>query len=299
MTRRSPSPPSQAVAARAFAKINLTLHVLARRTDGYHELRTIFQSLALHDTLTFTATRGPFEILCADPSCPRDPSNLVWKAAQRLWELAGFRGAVSGTRVHIRKRIPAQAGLGGGSSDAAAALRALSHLWRLRLDQDGLLEAAKALGADVPFFLAGGTALGVERGDLVFPLQDHAPARVVIARPQFGVSTRDAYGWWDEAAGLVKDGERQPRRSGRVDNDLQAAVVARHPSIGTLIRKLERQGARRAAMSGSGSAVFGLFDDSKSAELAASALATGGVRTWLTRTLTSRRYRSAVVPYPA
>jgi 4-diphosphocytidyl-2-C-methyl-D-erythritol kinase len=290
---------SGAVGVRAFAKINLTLHVLARRSDGYHELRTIFQSLALHDTLTFTATRGPFEILCADPNCPRDPSNLVWKAAQRLWELSGFRGAVSGMRVRIRKRIPTQAGLGGGSSDAAAALRALSHLWRLRLPEDALLEAATALGADVPFFLAGGTALGVDRGDLVFPLQDRPPARVVIARPQFGVSTRDAYGWWDEAARLVKGGEPRPGRPGHVDNDLQAPVVARHQFIGTLIRRLERHGARRAAMSGSGSAVFGLFDDAKSAELAASSMATGGVRTWLTRTLTSRRYRSAVEPYPA
>jgi 4-diphosphocytidyl-2-C-methyl-D-erythritol kinase len=117
------------VRVHAPAKINLTLRVLGVRLDGYHELRTTFQSLELHDTLTFTKIRGSFEIECDDPQCPTDRANLVWRAAEALWRARGRRGEVSGARVRIRKRIPMQAGLGGGSSDAAATLTALTALW--------------------------------------------------------------------------------------------------------------------------------------------------------------------------
>src|SRR5262245_48014982 len=113
----------------APAKINLTLQVLGVRPDGYHDVRTTLQSLALRDTLTFSTVRGDFAIECDDPGCPRDESNLVWRAASALWSDAGRRVKMSGARVHIRKRIPMQAGLGGGSSDAAAALRGLNVLW--------------------------------------------------------------------------------------------------------------------------------------------------------------------------
>src|SRR5262245_955095 len=117
--------------ARAFAKINLSLRVLGRLPDGYHDLRTTFQSIALHDTLTIRRARGPFRLTCSDPACPPDRTNLVWRAAARMWKAAGQRGAPRGVAIHVEKRIPMQAGLGGGSSDAAAVIRALGRIWRV------------------------------------------------------------------------------------------------------------------------------------------------------------------------
>lgn len=293
MSRRPP----RALRAHAAAKINLTLRVLGIRPDGYHELRTTFQSLALHDTLTFAPGGSAFVITSNDPSCPADPSNLVWKAADALWRAAGRRGSLPPTTVHIHKRIPVQAGLGGGSSDAAVALRALRELWRLDLGDARIEGLGRGLGADVAFFLEGGTALGVERGDLLFPLVDADPGWVVLVRPDFGVSTRDAYAWWDERwlarqTQAAPSGARpRPNAGGRSAewvNDLEAPVVARYPRIGRLVKALARHGARFAAMSGSGSAVFGLFDERAGAERAIAQMSSGRVSAWLTRT-TSRR----------
>ena len=146
---------SCAVRVSAYAKINLSLRVLGVRPDGYHELRTIFQSIALHDTLTARVRRGPLALQCDDPACPADETNLVWRAAERAWAAAGRRGIMSGVEVRLTKRIPLRAGLGGGSSDAAAALRVFGSLWRLK--EPALREIAATLGADVPYFLEGGT----------------------------------------------------------------------------------------------------------------------------------------------
>lgn len=266
------------ITVRAFAKINLMLHVVGLRPDGYHDLRTTFQSIALDDSLTFASTKGSLEIACDDPRCPSDHGNIVWKAAVRLWEAAGRSGTPAGVRVRIEKRIPMEAGLGGGSADAAAALRALAALWRLRIDVRELHRIAASLGADVPFLLEGGTAFGVGRGDVLVPLPDVARQWVVLAVPGFGVSTKDAYAWYDD----VPRGDRQARREIMVSassahsardvvNDLEEPVIARHPQMGEAIDALCRIGARHAAMSGSGSAVFGLFGTRRAAEYAADA----------------------------
>jgi 4-diphosphocytidyl-2-C-methyl-D-erythritol kinase len=297
--------PRRSVRVRACAKVNLSLRVLGIRPDGYHELRTTFQSLALHDTLTFEAVRGPFAITTTDPACPVDASNLVWRAAARLWEAGGRRGGVPGTRVRIRKRIPMEAGLAGGSSDAASTLRALRELWRLRLSDEDLASIGRSLGADVAFFLEGGTVLGVERGDLLFPLQDALRAWVVLVKPDFGVSTRDAYGWWDEAYRSGGAGKpyadrlahnRLIRGTREAGNDLQPPVAARHPTISRLVRGLERSGALAAAMSGSGSVVFGLFDARATAERAARQLSSTNVTIWLTRTTNRSEHLRASAP---
>jgi 4-diphosphocytidyl-2-C-methyl-D-erythritol kinase len=153
---------------RAPAKINLSLRVTGIRPDGYHELQTIFQSIALHDVLTIRARRGPFEFRCDDPACPADRTNLVWRAAELGWAATGRRGAPRDVEIALAKRIPMAAGLGGGSSDAAATLRALAHVWEVA--ETRWLEMAASLGADVPYFLEGGTALGFDRGDKVFSL---------------------------------------------------------------------------------------------------------------------------------
>lgn len=278
---------------RAFAKINLTLRVLGRTPDGYHDLRTVFQEIALHDTLTFRVADGPFSIRCDDALCPTNEENLVWKAADRLWRSTGRRGRLSGVSVTITKRIPSRAGLGGGSSDGAAALRALDALWGLGRTDSELGDIARELGADVPFFLVGGTSLGVERGDRLFPLRGGPSCSVVLVMPGFGVSTADAYTWFDADAPhprtmppSVPAGWSIPAEE--FGNDLERPVVARHPAIGRLIRSLRRAGAQYAAMSGSGSAVFGLFERANDANAAARKLSARTVRTLVTRTRSER-----------
>lgn len=282
---------------RACAKINVTLRVLGTRTDGYHELRTTFQSLSLHDTLTVEHVQGPFAMTSDDPHCPTDASNLVWKAAAGLWHSTGRRASLANVRIHLQKRIPMEAGLGGGSSDAAATLLALRALWRLDTPNAELQAIAGSLGADVPFFLSGGTVLGLERGDLLFPLIDAEPAWVVIARPDFGVSTPEAFRWWDEARQSGAVGSEHHRRPEAI-NDLQAPVCVRHPRISKLVKALSRSGARRAAMSGSGSAVFGLFETRAAALAVAASLNSNRVATWVTRTTTRSQHSRASAPQP-
>jgi 4-diphosphocytidyl-2-C-methyl-D-erythritol kinase len=274
--------------ARAFAKINLDLRVLGVRADGYHELRTTFQSIALHDTLTFTllADRShPLVLTCDDPACPADRTNLVWRAARAMWRAAGRRGDPKGLRVRLVKRIPLQAGLGGGSSDAAAALRACAALWRV--GDAAVRRAAARLGADVPYFLEGGTALGLGRGDRLLPLTDRTASWVVLVLPAFGVSTKDAYGWLDaQRAGL----ETVSGRAAGGANDLEGPVAAHYPEIRRIVRGLERAGSVSAAMSGSGSALFGLFTTRQAAESAARSAGGGRRRTLVTSTLSRAGY---------
>jgi 4-diphosphocytidyl-2-C-methyl-D-erythritol kinase len=274
------------VRVRAFAKINTSLRVLGIRDGGYHELRTIFQSIALHDTLTIRATRGPFTLTCDDPACPTDGSNLIARAAVAMWKAAGRRGAPQGVAIDLEKRIPLQAGLGGGSSDAAAALRALAKRWRV--GGGPIVAAAQTLGADVPYFLEGGAMLGLERGDLLFRLAEPPPAWVVLVLPAFGVSTKDAFTWFDAWPGPPKLRASDERR---LVNDLEAPVAARYPEIGRIISALRRAGASQAAMSGSGSAVFGLFSSRPTAIRAAKRLASPSRRTLLSRTLNHQTYQ--------
>ncbi len=278
----------RAITVRAFAKINLDLQVLGVRPDGYHELRTTFQSVALCDVLTFERRPGPFRIECDDPAFPLDRSNLIWKAAERVLRLARRRDAPSGVTVRVEKNIPMQGGLGGGSSNAAAALRALCALWDVRVGDVELRHAAARLGADVPYFLEGGRALGFHRGDLLVPLDDIAKAWVVIVVPEFGVSTKDAFAWWDEANRRRPRVRRSARQSAR-PNDLEGVVAARHPIVATLVRALSRAGASHASLSGSGSAVYGLFGRRADARAAARALA--GPRTFVTPTLGRQAFR--------
>jgi 4-diphosphocytidyl-2-C-methyl-D-erythritol kinase len=277
----------------AFAKINLSLRVLGTRPDGYHELRTIFQSIELHDTLTIQRARGEFRLSCDDPRCPVDSTNLVWQAAEAAWKAAGRAGAPRNISVAITKRIPLQAGLGGGSSDGVAALRAFGRMWRV--DDLKLREIAGSLGADLPYFFEGGTVLGLERGDVLFPLGDHGARWVVLAVPRLGIRTKDAFAWWDEDARqpVRMRGMQEPHDDLR--NELEGPVVARHPEVGRLVTGLERLGAERAAMTGSGSTVFGLFKARATASRALSALATAEQEAIavakLTRTLNRQAYR--------
>ena len=224
--------------ARAHAKVNLDLRIFGTRADGYHELRTVFQSIELHDTLTCTARPGPFALKSRSTAIPLDQSNLVWRAAAVLWTALGRGGDPTDTAVTLEKNIPTEAGLGGGSADAAAALLVLARLWG-GVPVTLLREVAAGIGADVSFFLSGGTALGLGRGEEIYPLVDLPPHWIVIVRPAFGVSTAEAYGWYDEdrAAGLKEPRELQvlpvpwPSRAAQMINDLEPPVVRRHPEI--------------------------------------------------------------------
>jgi 4-diphosphocytidyl-2-C-methyl-D-erythritol kinase len=278
------------VRVRAFAKINLSLRVLGTRPDGFHELRTLFQSIALHDTLTIRRRRGAFQLTCDDPRLPVDGRNLIARAARAVWKASGRRGSPRDVRIDLVKRIPVEAGLGGGSSDAVAALRGLGRLWRV--DEARLRAIAPALGADVPYFLEGGTVLGLERGDILVPQPDHRSAWVVLALPDFGVSTAEAFGWWD--ADAKKPYVAQEAGPHKYTNDLQGPVAKRHPVIARIVTALRRAGASHAAMSGSGSAVFGLFARKSAATTASRAISAGVCpRTLVTRTLSGAACRRA------
>ena len=278
---------------RAHAKVNLDLRILGTRPDGYHELRTVFQSIELHDTLVCSERPGPFALKSRSTAIPLDHTNLVWIAAAALWKALGRAGDPTDTAVTIEKVVPLQAGLGGGSADAAAALLAFARLWGgapLTL----LREIATGIGADVPFFLSGGTALGLGRGEEIYPLVDLPPHWIVIVQPAYGVSTAEAYTWYDEdrVAGLKEQRELQvlpvpwPSRAAQMINDLEPPVVRRHPEITDIKARLKDGGAVASAMSGSGSAVFGLFRTRPAAARMLRPLAKGGAKTLLTRTLT-------------
>jgi 4-diphosphocytidyl-2-C-methyl-D-erythritol kinase len=255
----------------------------------------VFQSIALHDTLTIRRARGPFRLTCDDRNCPSDRTNLIWRAAERVWRAAGRRGAPRDVTVDLQKRIPLNAGLGGGSSDCAAALRAFGRLWRVDADQTRAI--GRDLGADVPYFFEGGTVLGLERGDLLFPLIDRAPAWVVLVFPGFGVSTKEAFGWVDVAAGRpTKRGrsrasDRAASPQDDLVNDLEPAVAARHPEIAGIVRAMRRAGASQAAMTGSGSTVFGLFAGERIARSAARVLDAQRGTALVTRTLNRLTYQ--------
>ena len=295
------------VTVRAHAKINLDLRVLGPRLDGYHELRTVYQTIALHDVIECVPREGPLAIECDAAGVPLDGSNLVWRAAEALWRALRRRTPVRDVLIRLQKHIPLQAGLGGGSADAAATLMALSRLWKVPVRPAQLTDVAATLGADVPFFLAGGTALGLGRGDEVYPLADLPRHWIVLLVPGFGVSTAEAYSWYDSERDLSRGvGSREPQhvpgpwpsRAAQMINDLEAPIARHHPEIDHMRTALRRAGALAAAMSGSGSAVFGLFQKRADALAAVDGLSGSGWRVILTESLDrgeyARRSRPAV-----
>lgn len=277
---------------RAPAKINLHLRILGLREDGFHEVRTLLQSLELHDTLAIRRRPGPLTVGCRAARVPVGRGNLVWTAACALWEALGRRGEPAGAAVTIRKRIPSAAGLAGGSSDAAAALRGLCAAWQRPAGGRWLRAVASEIGSDVPYFLAGGAALAGGRGERIRRVPDVEPLWVVLARPAFGVATADAYRWFDAEPGRrgapAPDGglPARWRRTWRgLVNDLEPAVARRHPEIALMVERLQRSGALQAAMTGSGSVVYGLYRQRPAAQAARRAVRSRGWRTLLTRTI--------------
>jgi 4-diphosphocytidyl-2-C-methyl-D-erythritol kinase len=299
------SPGSAVFSVRAHAKINLDLRVLGTRPDGFHELRTVFQAISLHDRITCIPRPGPFALECDTAGVPLDRTNLIWKAAEALWRSLRRTGPLRDVVVRLEKQIPLQAGLGGGSADAAATLTALARTWGVTLRPSQMTDVAAVIGADVPFFLAGGTALGLGRGDEIYPLADLPRHWVVLLIPGFGVSTRDAFGWYDAERELSRGPsprEQQhvpgpwPSRAAQMINDLEAPIARHHPEIDQMKAALRRVGALAAAMTGSGSTVFGLFQKRREALLAVDRLAGSGWRVLLTESLGRGEYARLARP---
>ncbi len=300
------------VSLRAFAKINLTLKVLARRPDGFHDIRTIFQSLDLHDRLSILLLSGPpgrrgggperpggMELETDTPTVPAGRENLVCRA----WELWRRARDFSG-RAHVRleKRIPVGAGLGGGSSDAAAMLLGLERLTGDRLSDLQRWRLAARLGSDVPYFLCGGRALGCGRGEEIYPLDDLPFRYCLLVFPRFAVATADAYARLDAARRLTKRRQRSkivsfgawspssPERWGPAENDFEQVVFARWPGLARVKQQLIRAGAETASLTGSGSALYAVFASARKVQDACEDLPAGW-RVFVTRSLSRAAYQ--------
>jgi len=372
------------VAVRSFAKINLGLYIGAPRADGYHDLRTVYQTIALHDVIRVSIERGVgrksgrgsgIEIVCKDPRVPLDSSNTCYRMAERVLEELGAKGRV---RIEIEKRLPVQGGLGAASSNAVATMIALERALKKRLSGATRLRIAAEVGSDLPLFLVGGTVLGVGRGEEVYPLPDLPSVAMVVVTPEVGVSTPRAFADWD---GLVQgDGAAELRsawtgegarphtdtgqspvatqahadrqshtaqnhttrnheltgagasdrlfevgcalsawlidsnnsgypntgasakggsRAGNllsdlvrtgIENDFEKVVFPQYPELRDIKGALERAGSRYAALSGSGSTLYGLFRSAADAAKAASRLQKQGLKAVATSTLTRQKY---------
>ncbi|MDI6710730.1 MAG: 4-(cytidine 5'-diphospho)-2-C-methyl-D-erythritol kinase [Bacillota bacterium] len=282
-----------AVTVRAHAKVNLFLSVVGRRPDGYHELESVMQQLAMHDEMAFSpAAPGISLAVEGDPDVPADERNLVFRAAATLAEAAGIKPAV---RICLRKLIPSSAGLGGGSADAAAALAALNGMWDLGWPLSRLMELAACIGSDVPFALFGGTALARGRGEVLESLPSPGALGVLLVKPPFGVSTAAVYAGYDEqdfppgpGAGPLVEALRAGRADlvpGLLYNDLEKVTLAMYPVLSRLKERLLAAGAAGALMAGSGPTLFGLFPSRDQAAGAAEAFPDPDLTVWVTETI--------------
>jgi 4-diphosphocytidyl-2-C-methyl-D-erythritol kinase len=307
----------------AFAKINLRLDIVGKRADNYHELRTIFQTISLHDELRLRTSRSDSKIsirIHGNDRLAQEPieKNLVYRAVDALRRELKIR---SGVEIDLHKKIPAGGGLGGGSSNAAAALLGYLRLTRKRIPLERLIEIATPLGADVPFFLFGGRALGVNKGDEIYPLDDIKTHAILVVAPQgIHVPTPEAFRWVNAPPLLSSQkaaakpnaatSSRQLTNSrsnsklaefcalcwsaqlAGLSNDFEVAVFRRHPRLATIKRELLKAGAAEAMLAGSGSAVFGVFPSPALARRAAVGFSSD--QTFVCETISRDRYKRLV-----
>ena len=271
------------ISIKAPAKINLGLHVVERREDGYHTIETLFQAVDLFDELHISPAESGVSLSIEGIDLDAGEGNLVHKAATRLLAAASCH---KGAAIRLVKRIPVGAGLGGGSSDAAATLKGLVGLYRMSLSTQALCELASSLGADVPFFLNGPTAFGGGIGDILESAPPLPPFWVVIVKPNFSIATGWVYREYDSR--LTKTGNKikilksaivsgDARRIGEsLFNDLESICFERFPALAEIKKGLQTLGACGALMSGSGSSVFGLFPDNTEAQRACRSIKKSG-----------------------
>jgi 4-diphosphocytidyl-2-C-methyl-D-erythritol kinase len=342
---------------RSFAKINLGLRIGALRPDGFHELRTVYQTIALHDIVRLSVVRGSgIEIRCDDPRVPQDSTNTCFRIIELAMRALKAKGRVL---IEIEKRLPVQGGLGGASGNAAAALLALELGLKKHLSSADKLRIAAEVGSDVPLFVIGGTVLGVGRGEEVYPAPDLPSIPCVVVTPEIAVSTPKAFADWDRSCGagaparepaehgtawtgkgarphmdsggkltpptqpdrmlefsreisawlsaeLLRSGRRRSGVSARgggraenplldlvrtgIENDFEKVVFPDYPELRKVKSVLQRAGARYVSLSGSGSAMYGLFDSRHKAAAAAKKLNQSGTPAVITSTLTRRQY---------
>jgi 4-diphosphocytidyl-2-C-methyl-D-erythritol kinase len=269
----------------APAKVNLTLDVISRRPDGYHELQMIMLALGLADELTFTPSQN-LQLACSEPSLPVDEGNLVVRAARLFEEATGVEAKV---RIELTKNVPLSAGLGGGSSDAATTLKGLDRLYKTGLTTDRLEALGAGLGADVPFFIRPGHKIARGVGEKLFPFELEQPLFLVLVNPGFPVSTAETY------QKLQLTSPRKQNRlpaslpgetplCGLLRNDLEPVVLRDYPEVATIKRFLNEAGCEGCLMSGSGPTVFGIYRDAMTSEAVAKAATEHGWSAWPTVT---------------
>ena len=318
----------------SFAKINIGLRIGPLRADSFHKLRTVYQTIALHDIVSVSVEPASgIKIRCDDPRVPLDSTNTCFRIVDRAMQALKARGRVV---IEIEKRLPVQGGLGGASGNAVAALLGLERVLRKKLPAPERLRIAAEVGSDLPLFFIGGTVLGVSRGEEVYPLPDLPAMACVVALPEIAVSTPKAFADWDSLCGdnakltpsthsdRMLEFSREisawlsavpiasRRRCGvsaigggraenllldlvrtGIENDFERVVFPKYPEMREVKRVLEQSGARYASLSGSGSAIYGLFDSRERAAAAAKKLTRHGTRAVVTTTLTRQQYWKA------
>ena len=302
--------PVKPLTLKAPAKINLGLVVKGKRADGYHELETLMQMVALYDRITLVPQASGIRVMCDTPGVPTGRSNLAYRAAQALRQVAGIR---KGVRIVLEKNVPTAAGLGGGSSDAAATLAGLVKLWGLRgMHRKDLMAVAATLGSDVPFFLFGPAALARGRGELLDAVPPAPECWVVLVTPGVRVSTAWVYRNYERrAAGLTTPPNRirllqlvlfnqdLGGLARHLHNDLEPVTAARYPQVRAIKTKLVEAGALGACMSGSGPTVFGLFQSREHARRAQRRMLRNGWRAVLAKVLSVSPLEALIAETPS
>lgn len=265
---------------RAFAKINLGLDILRKREDGYHEVRMIMQTIQMYDVLEIKKVKKPGISLSVNyPYIPSDERNLVYKAAKLLMDEFQVK---EGVDIRLEKFIPVAAGMAGGSSDAAAAMVGMNHLFKLGLSEKDLMDRAVNIGADVPYCIMRGTALAEGIGEKLTRIAQVPDCYVLIGKPGIGVSTKTAYESLQldkiqshpDIDGMIRDIENGNllAMTDKMGNVFESGIIGKYPVIGEIKDLMEANGALKAMMSGSGPTVFGIFDDREKMEAAAAVL---------------------------
>ncbi|GIS85071.1 MAG: 4-diphosphocytidyl-2-C-methyl-D-erythritol kinase [Nitrospina sp.] len=277
------------------AKINLGLHIHKKREDGFHELETILQMVTWFDELQLEGTCEKVELFCDTPEIPNDETNLVVKAARLLQK--HFPGRCAGVKITLKKSIPSGAGLGGGSGNAAGVLLALNHLWDLKISRENLIALSGELGSDVPFFLISPCAIGTGKGEILEPIKNPINLYVLMIYPNLPLSTPWVYG--NLKLKLTKHKNNISiltnflmrsdfaQLGAGLYNDLEPIVFKRYPEILEIKNELLRSGAGGALLSGSGSTVFGIFDNPDLAKKALARFAGKKHKVFLAKSITS------------
>lgn len=283
------------IAFKTPAKVNLGLNMLGKREDGFHELETLFQMVNWCDEIKIEGLADGLELICNQPDIPNDEGNLVIKAARLLQ--ARYPGQCKGARIYLTKNIPHGAGLGGGSGNAAGVLLALNYLWDLNLKQEDLIPIASELGSDVPFFLLSPCAIGRGRGEILESVQSSVKFYILMVYPGFALSTAWVYGNLklkltkrENNISILKNFLLQSefaQLGAAWSNDLEHVVFKEHPSIFGIKKELLALGAKGALLSGSGSTVFGIFDNPETANNAYARLERADFRLFLAKNIVS------------